>query len=63
MTHNVPRYVIYYNTKVVEWAMSEDTHSCRMCREQLLVYLNSLACPMCRVQDLCIKFDRKWVLK
>jgi len=57
------KMIKYYNTKVVDWAMDEDTHSCRTCREQLLIYLNSLACPMCRVQDSCARYDRKRILK
>ena len=57
------KMVVYYNTKVVDWAMDENTHSCGTCREQLLVYLNSLACTMCRLQDSCSRFDRVRILK
>ena len=52
-----------YNTSLVKFILENDLQYANSCKKQRLVYLDTLACPICVARYGCVRFNYKKILR
>ena len=52
-----------YNTSLVKFILENDLQYADGCKKQRLIYLDTLACPVCTARYGCIRFNYRKILR